>query len=108
MDPLHAPLINHGIVIKYNADQKYTTDGYSSAVFRKACLKRSVKIQSYANRNDLAGGGTLGSLSQTQLSLATIDIGCPQWAMHSSYEVAGCEDAKEMVKAIQCFLEESL
>lgn len=34
-DPTNRPAINEGIVIKYNANQKYTTDAVSAAVFQK-------------------------------------------------------------------------
>ena len=43
-DPVNRPLPNGGIVIKYNANQKYTTDAVSAAVFKLLCerVKRTV------------------------------------------------------------------
>ena len=36
-DPVNRPVLNGGIVIKYNANQKYCTDGVSAAIFKDIC-----------------------------------------------------------------------
>ena len=59
-DPGNAPVINGGVVVKFNANQRYTTDGMSAAVFRKVCSKANVPVQTYCNRADMPGGSTLG------------------------------------------------
>ena len=101
-DPTNRPAMNGGIVIKYNANQKYTTDAVSAAVFKLLCERVNVPYQTFANRSDMAGGSTLGNIANTKVSLNTVDIGLPQLAMHSPYETAGtkdtgyfCEVAKE-------------
>ena len=38
-DPTNQVFINKGIVIKYNARQKYTTDGVSGAIFKAICQR---------------------------------------------------------------------
>ena len=83
-DKNHNVAMNKGIVIKYNANQKYTSDGVSSAVFKLMCERAEVPYQLYCNRADMAGGGTLGNIANTQVSLNTVDIGLAQLAMHSS------------------------
>ena len=60
-------------------------------------------VQTFANRSDSRGGSTLGNLSNTQVSVHSIDIGLPQLAMHSSYETAGVKDTGYLVKALQAF-----
>ena len=102
-DGNHAVYMNEGIVIKYNANQKYTTDGISAAIFGLVCEKAGVPVQRYANRADMPGGSTLGNIANTQVSLNTIDIGLPQLAMHSAYETAGAKDTALMVKALTRF-----
>ncbi|MDO4647509.1 MAG: M18 family aminopeptidase, partial [Eubacteriales bacterium] len=82
-DPTNRPYLNKGIVIKFNANQKYTTDGISEAIFRKICDKAEVPYQYFTNRSDMAGGSTLGNIANTKVSLNTVDIGLPQLAMHS-------------------------
>lgn len=104
-DPSNAPKMNSGIVIKYNANQKYTTDAISDSMFRFICKKANIPTQVYANRSDLAGGSTLGSISNTKLSLNTIDIGLAQLSMHSSYETAGSLDTQYLIQASKCFFE---
>ena len=108
MDKNHAVYMNSGIVIKYNANQKYTSDAVSVAIFRTICEKAGVPFQYYANRADMAGGSTLGNIANTQVSLNTVDIGLPQLAMHSAYETAGAKDTEYMVSALKLFYEHSI
>ena len=102
-DPNNAPVVNGGGVLKFNANQKYTTDGVSAALFRKVCQKAGVPVQTYCNRADLAGGSTLGNLSLHHVSVPSADIGLPQLAMHSCYETAGVKDAIYMMDALTAF-----
>ena len=91
-DPTNPVYLNEGIVIKHNANQKYTTDAVSSAIFQKMCEEKNVPYQHFVNRSDVAGGSTLGNIANTHVSLNTVDIGMAQLAMHSSYETAGVLD----------------
>ena len=100
--------MNKGIVIKFNANQKYTTDGVSAALFRQVCAEAGAPVQVFANRSDIAGGGTLGSIANTKVAVSTVDIGLPQLAMHSSYETAGAEDIDSLVKAMTAFYSKTL
>lgn len=102
-DPTNLVEMNRGVVIKYNANQKYTTDGVSSAVFKTICNQAGVPCQSFANRSDMPGGSTLGNISNAHISLNTIDIGLAQLAMHSSYETAGVKDVDYMIDAMKAF-----
>ena len=108
MDRNHAVYMNEGIVIKYNANQKYTSDAVSAAIFRLVCESAEVPVQMYANRADMMGGSTLGNIANTQVSLNTVDIGLPQLAMHSAYETAGASDTEYMVRALTAFYGKSL
>ena len=102
-DPSHRPIINGGIVIKHNANQRYTTDALSSAVFTEICRKAGVPVQRFTNRSDIAGGSTLGNISNTQAAVNTVDIGLPQLSMHSSYETAGALDTDYLITALTFF-----
>ena len=102
------PVLNGGIVIKYNANQRYTTDAVSSAIFRSVCRDAGVPVQVYANRSDLPGGSTLGSIANSQVSLNTVDIGLAQLAMHSAYETAATADLGYLVDAMTEFYGRSL
>lgn len=107
-DSNHRPVMNGGIVIKFNANQRYTTDGVSAAIFRKACQKAGVPTQTFCNRADLLGGSTLGNISSSQVSLPTVDVGLPQLAMHSCYETAGVQDAEYLAQALAALYAMSL
>ncbi len=102
-DPNHHPVMNGGVVIKFNANQKYTTDAVSGAFFRTVCAEAGVPVQDYANRADQRGGSTLGNISNTQVSLNTVDVGLAQLAMHSCFETAGAEDTGHLIKAMTVF-----
>lgn len=102
-DLVNHPVLNGGIVIKYNANQKYCTDAVSAAVFKEICTKADVPYQTFVNRSDMAGGSTLGNISNTQVPVSTVDIGLPQLAMHSPYETAGVMDTYSLVKAAELF-----
>ena len=102
-DPVNRPKLNGGIVIKYNAAQKYTTDALSSAFFKEVCRKTEVPFQVFTNNSNVAGGSTLGNISQTHVSVPSVDIGLAQWAMHSPYESAGIKDIDYMISAIKGF-----
>ncbi len=102
-DRSERPVMNGGIVIKFNASMSYTTDGLSAAVFSELCRAAEVPVQRYANRPDLRGGSTLGHISLAHVSVPTLDIGLAQLAMHSSYETAGAKDTEYLVRAARAF-----
>ena len=99
-DGAERPVLNGGVVLKYNAGQNYTTDAVSGAVFREVCRAAGVPVQRYSNRADLPGGSTLGNISSAHLSIPSVDIGLPQLAMHAAYEVAGSRDTALLVRAM--------
>ena len=100
--------LNDGIMIKYNANMKYTSDGLSSSVIKKLCMMNNEKYQEYFNRSDMPGGSTLGNISISHVSMLTVDIGLPQLAMHSNYEVCGSKDIEAMINLIKRFYETSI
>lgn len=102
-DNTNAVYMNEGVVIKSNANQKYTSDAISIAKFRLICEKAGVPYQFYANRSDEPGGSTLGNIAMTHVSVPAVDIGLPQLAMHSPYETAGVSDIKYMIDACEAF-----
>ncbi|MDY3917893.1 MAG: M18 family aminopeptidase [Candidatus Limivivens sp.] len=102
-DPVNRPVLNGGIVLKFNAAQKYCTDGVSAAMFQDLCRQADVPVQIFTNRSDMAGGSTLGNISNTRVALNTADIGLPQLAMHSPYETAGVKDTAYLIEAAKVF-----
>ena len=107
-DAANAPLPGEGIVLKFNANQRYTTDGVSAAIFRRVCQKAGVPVQTYCNRADVPGGSTLGNISLSHVSVPTVDIGLAQLAMHSCYETASVRDGLYLQDAMTAFYGMSL
>ena len=107
-DPNNAPVMNGGIVVKFNASQRYTTDAVAAAVFRSVCKRAGVPTQTYYNRPDIPGGSTLGYVSLTHVSVPTADIGLAQLAMHSCYETAGVQDSLYLEKAMTTYFSSTL
>ena len=102
-DAQNSCVLNGGPVIKEAANQHYCSDAFSRAVFVALCRRADVPFQTFANRSDMAGGSTLGNLSNMQASMHAVDMGCPQLAMHSSYETAGTRDVDLTIRAMQAF-----
>ena len=107
-DPANAPVMGEGVVLKFNANQRYCTDGLCAAVFRKVCRKAGVPVQTYYNRPDIPGGSTLGCISIAHVSVPTADIGLPQLAMHSCYETASLADTLSLMDAMKAYYESTL
>ena len=101
------PTPNGGVVIKYNANQRYTTDSVSAAVFSEICRAAEVPVQRFTNRADMPGGSTLGNISLSHLSLDCVDVGLAQLAMHSCYETGGAKDTEYLVRAMREFFSRS-
>lgn len=109
-DANNCTYMNDGIVIKFSANQKYTSDALSVALFKNYCDEANVPYQYFANRSDMMGGSTLGNIAAKKVSIPTVDIGLAQLAMHSSYECAGVKDVDHMIHVISyfysCFIRE--
>ena len=100
-DTTNAPILGGGVVVKYNANQRYTTDAVSDALFTTFANRAGIKLQHFSNRADMVGGSTLGSISNTRVAMSTIDIGLPQLAMHSATETASIDDLDDMVSVLK-------
>ena len=104
-DPGNCPYLNEGVVLKFNANQRYATSGIAAALYRKLCQRACAKVQVYANRSDIPGGSTLGSIASTLVPVEMADIGLPQLAMHSCYETAGVNDLFDLVNICRTLFE---
>lgn len=103
-DERHGPAINGGPVIKVNASQRYATNSVTGALFRDVCREADVPVQSFVTRADMGCGSTIGPITATELGVPTIDVGVPQWAMHSVRETAGTKDVEYLTRALTLFL----
>lgn len=102
-DPTNLPVLGKGPVVKINANCKYMTDADSAAVFSSICHKAGVPVQTFVNHSDVAGGSTLGNILTSQIPLRGVDMGAPQWAMHSCRETAAVADHLSTIAAFSTF-----
>lgn len=102
-DITNKPKMNGGVLLKYAASQKYTTNGETGA-FTKALLEdNNIPYQVFHNNSDLPSGSTLGNLSTQKVSIKTSDVGVAELAMHSSYETAGSFDTLSLKNLFKAF-----
>jgi aspartyl aminopeptidase len=100
-DPQHMPVLNDGPVIKCNSNQRYATEGVSSAWFEMLCKKAGVPVQKFVVRSDLGCGSTIGPITAANLGIRTVDVGNPMLSMHSIREMAGAKDHLPLIKAFK-------
>ena len=99
-DENHAPLINQGVVVKVNANQRYASNSKTIAKFVLAAESQKLKLQEFVTRSDMGCGSTIGPITATRLGIDTIDVGLPTFAMHSIRELAGSKDAHQLYKIL--------
>jgi len=104
-DAAHGPVLNGGPVIKVNASQRYATNSATAALFRDLCREAEVPVQSFVTRADMGCGSTIGPITATELGIPTLDVGMPQWAMHSIRETAGARDVASLTRVLTAFLD---
>lgn len=102
-DAAHGPALNGGPVIKVNANQRYATNSATAALFRDLCREAGVPVQTFVTRADMGCGSTIGPITATELGVPTLDVGVPQWAMHSIRETAGSQDVEHLTQALVAF-----
>lgn len=102
-DPSNHPYVNGGVLLKFSANQKYTSDGLTGSVFKMLCEKADIPCQVFFNHSDVVGGSTLGNISMSQVSIPTVDIGVAMLGMHSPYETGGAKDTYYLHQAMSTF-----
>ncbi|EDN67317.1 Peptidase M18, aminopeptidase I [Beggiatoa sp. PS] len=102
-DEEHKAIINGGPVIKINANQRYTSDSVSEAIFIQLCEQAQVPYQKYVHRTNLPCGSTIGPQIAAQLGVRSVDVGNPMWSMHSARESAGSLDHDYMIRVMTGF-----
>lgn len=104
-DPTNRPILTKGPVLKLAASGSYSSDGYSSAIFKSVCEEAKVPYQVFVNRSDLRGGTTIGPMMAAELAIPVIDMGAPLVAMHSVRELATTIDNYYTITAFTKFYE---
>ncbi len=106
--PNHKPKINHGIVLKRNANGRYTTDALSGSVIKLIAEKNDVPLIDFIVPCDSRCGSTIGPMTASILGCLAVDIGAPQLGMHSISETGGVLDFTYYTNLMQGFLQQNL
>jgi len=104
-DQKNTPEMGKGVVIKFNANQTYATNGLTAAQIVKVCQKENIPYQSFASESNLPCGSTVGALTATRTGIQTVDIGLAQFSMHASRELIAIEDHLHLCKLLKFLLE---
>ena len=97
----HRPMLHHGLVVKQNANQRYATSMLTAFHLKRIGEKYSIPIQQFVVRNDSACGSTIGPILSANTGIRVVDVGVPQWSMHSIRETCGVADVES---AFQLFV----
>jgi aspartyl aminopeptidase len=104
-DENHGPVLNQGPVIKVNHNQRYATNSRSAAVYRHISDELGMPYQTFVVRSDMACGSTIGPLTAGNIGVTTLDIGVPQFGMHSIREFAGSRDGYTLFQVLKAFMQ---
>lgn len=102
-DHEHKAILNKGPAIKVNANNRYSTESISAAMFIDWCKQADAPYQRYSHRCDFPCGSTIGPITSAKLGIRSVDVGNPMWAMHSIRESAGVFDHSYMIGALKIF-----
>ena len=105
-DPHNAPFLGKGVVLKFNAAQKYATNSSTAAMVLKLAEKHNIPIQKFASRSDIPSGSTVGSMMAATTGIPTVDLGISSWGMHSIRETISVKDEENLCSLFQKSLEE--
>lgn len=104
-DENHGPILNRGPVIKVNHNQRYATNSRSAALYRHISDELGLPHQTFVVRSDMGCGSTIGPLTAGNLGVTTLDIGVPQFGMHSIRELIGAEDGFTLFRVLVEFMQ---
>lgn len=102
-EPRHLALLNGGIIIKTNAQNRYASDARSTATIISLCHKNHIPFQKYVSRGDIPCGTTVGPIHAHITGMPTIDIGISQLSMHSCREIMGAQDILALCNLLKAF-----
>lgn len=103
-DDQHGPMLNGGPVIKTNANQRYASNSETAALFRQLCKQLDIPVQAFVVRSDMACGSTIGPITAAEIGVRTLDVGIPQFGMHSIRELTGNLDPHRLAQVLTAYM----
>lgn len=105
-DPKVYSVMNGGVIIKMNYEQRYATDAVGVGVIEGLCRQQNIPYQRFMNRAGIRGGSTLGAFGASYLSMRAADVGVPILAMHASRELMGARDQQALNDLVSALFRE--
>jgi aspartyl aminopeptidase len=102
-DDNHRPKFHEGVVIKINVNTRYATTGETNFYIEELAKKNQIPMQKFVVRNDSPCGTTIGPIVSSLLGMRTIDIGTPQFSMHSIREMCSVDDVSHYIRLMSAF-----
>lgn len=102
----HKPEMHKGIVVKWNANQRYATTSATAFFLKEIARRAKVDIQEFVVRSDIPCGSTIGPIVSTATGIRTVDLGVAQLSMHSIREMCGVDDVKPYTALMFQFFED--
>lgn len=106
-DPRHKPLLGSGVIVKTSAQKRYATEASAAKRLFEAAEKANIKLSSFAARNDLPSGTTIGPIHAALTGMETIDLGIAQLSMHSARELIARSDVDQLEKLFKTLLQKN-
>lgn len=101
----HRPAFHAGMVVKFNANQRYATTAITTAMLREVAARCNQPLQDFVIRQDMACGSTIGPILSSKLGLPTIDVGPPLLSMHSIREMMDVSSVNQTTTLFKSFFE---
>lgn len=103
-DAQNTPYLNGGVVVKFNANQRYATDAVSAAAFRLLC-RETGRADARPTRTGSDPAGRLDARVDLRHARRRADGGyrAAQLAMHSAYETMGARDLDSLVRVMTAY-----
>lgn len=102
-EPQHATLLNNGVIIKANAQNRYASEARATAKIVSLCQKHKIPFQKYVSRGDIPCGTTVGPIHSHATGMPTIDIGIAQLSMHACRELIAVKDYTALCNLLIAF-----
>jgi len=102
----HQVALHHGILLKINCNQRYSTTALTGGIIQEIGRKCGVPLQDYVVRNDSHCGTTIGPIQAARLGMRTVDVGGPELSMHSVRETCDVTSVGQMINLFQTFFRE--
>jgi aspartyl aminopeptidase len=85
---------------------RYATNAASAFILNEIAKRNQIEVQDFCVRNDAMCGSTVGPILSSNCGVRCVDVGVPQFSMHSIRETCGTKDVDTSTKLLTAFFEQ--